>query len=233
MQIKIVVIDPELSPQARRRLIGVGLIGLVLTLAAVAFAAVPNPFESGQPISASAMNQNFVDLDQRLSELESNVDAPPQVPAGAVTAFAGSVLPEGWLWCDGQGVSKNEFPALFAAIGTTYGGTGSPMFNVPDYRGRFLRGLDEGAGRDPDSGSRELGSVQGDAFQGHWHVHSYKLSGKAPTGNEVSIPHWDYAAAGTDTNSIQNAVSDGSNGTPRVAAETRPSNIAVKYIIKH
>lgn len=233
MRLKIIVIDPELSPRSQRRLIGLAAFGTLLAVTAVAFAAVPNPFEGGKPISASAMNQNFADLDQRLSALESNVDAPPQVPAGAVTAFAGSALPEGWLWCDGQGVSKNEFPALFAAIGTTYGGTGSPMFNVPDYRGRFLRGLDEGAGRDPDSGSRELGSVQGDAFQGHWHVHSYKFRSMAPAGNEVSVPHWEYTAAGTDTNSIQNAVSDGSNGTPRVAVETRPSNIAVKYIIKH
>lgn len=65
-----------------------------------------------------------------------------KVPAGCVTAFAGSgTVPAGWFVCDGHEVSRGEHPELFAAIGVTYGdGDGSTTFNLPDFRGRFLRG---------------------------------------------------------------------------------------------
>lgn len=187
-------------------------------------------FESGRPISATTMNENFRELEQRIAQLEASKEVPP----GTVIAFAGAgqAPPEGWLWCDGQAVSKNEFPGLFAALGTSYGGTGNPMFQVPDYRGRFLRGLDEGAGRDPDAG-RALGSEQADAFQSHWHKHSYKLQAKAATGNYTSVAHWQYSGAGEDNDSIRDAVAAGSGGTPRTASETRPVNIAVRYCIKY
>ena len=65
-----------------------------------------------------------------------------RMPAGCVTAFAGSgTAPAGWFICDGHEVSRAAYPALFAAIGVTYGdGDGSTTFNLPDFRGRFLRG---------------------------------------------------------------------------------------------
>jgi len=187
-------------------------------------------FESGKPISASSVNENFRELEQRIAQLEGF----REVPAGTVIAFAGAdaAPPNGWLWCDGQAVSKNEFPELFAALGTSYGGTGNPMFQVPDYRGRFLRALDEGAGRDPDGG-RALGSEQGDAFQAHWHRHSYKMQAKAAQGNYTGVPHWQYSEAGGDNDSIRDAVAAGSGGAPRTASETRPINIAVRYCIKY
>lgn len=47
-----------------------------------------------------------------------------------------------WLLCNGQAVSRTEYPNLFALIGTNFGtGDGSTTFNLPDYRGKFLRGL--------------------------------------------------------------------------------------------
>lgn len=47
-----------------------------------------------------------------------------------------------WLLCDGQAVSRTEYAVLFALIGTNFGtGDGETTFNVPDYRGKFLRGL--------------------------------------------------------------------------------------------
>ena len=65
-----------------------------------------------------------------------------KVPAGCVMAFAGGgTAPSGWFICDGHEVSRSAYPALFAAIGVTYGsGDGSTTFNLPDFRGRFLRG---------------------------------------------------------------------------------------------
>lgn len=68
-------------------------------------------------------------------------------PPGAVTDFAGSVAPAGWLICDGAAVSRTDLSALFAAIGTTWGaGDGSTTFNLPDLRGVATIGVGTGAG---------------------------------------------------------------------------------------
>ena len=89
------------------------------------------------------------------------------VPPGTVIAYAGPLdympgefygdqyfpdgysgqgnIPDGWLHCHGQAVSRTTYAALFAAIGTVYGqGDGSTTFNVPDFRGSFLRGAGRG-----------------------------------------------------------------------------------------
>lgn len=83
--------------------------------------------------------------------------------------------------CNGAAVSRTTYAKLFAVIGTTHGeGDGSTTFNVPDGRGRFRRGIDEGTGRDPDVSGRtaanpggatgdNVGSIQGHAFQTHDH----------------------------------------------------------------
>ena len=50
---------------------------------------------------------------------------------------------DGWLYCDGEAVSRTVYATLFAQIGTTYGtGDGSTTFNLPDLRGRYLVGRD-------------------------------------------------------------------------------------------
>lgn len=60
---------------------------------------------------------------------------------GAVVAFAGSTSPDGWLLCDGSAVSRTDYVALFAVIGTTYGsGDGSTTFNLPNLTDKFIQG---------------------------------------------------------------------------------------------
>jgi microcystin-dependent protein len=63
------------------------------------------------------------------------------MPSGVVFPFAGEQAPFGYLICQGQEVSRTEYASLFMAIGTLHGaGNGSTTFNLPDYRGNFLRG---------------------------------------------------------------------------------------------
>lgn len=63
------------------------------------------------------------------------------LPAGMVIAWAGTSAPTGWLLCDGSAVSRTTYANLFALMGVTHGqGDGSTTFNLPDYRGQFLRG---------------------------------------------------------------------------------------------
>lgn len=60
----------------------------------------------------------------------------PSVPAGTITAYAGTSIPPGWLPANGDDVSRIQYAALFAAIGTTYGSGSSTTFTLPDLRGR-------------------------------------------------------------------------------------------------
>jgi microcystin-dependent protein len=55
---------------------------------------------------------------------------------GEIRMFAGNFAPQGWELCWGQSKSISENDALFALIGTTYGGDGQETFNLPDLRGR-------------------------------------------------------------------------------------------------
>ena len=68
-------------------------------------------------------------------------DLASSVPTGVVQAFAGSTTPQGWLLCDGSAVSRTDYAALYAVIGTTYGaGDGSTTFNLPNLVDKFVEG---------------------------------------------------------------------------------------------
>lgn len=62
-------------------------------------------------------------------------------PVGVVFPYAGLTAPDGFFICDGSAISRTTYSQLFTAIGVSYGvGDGSTTFNIPDYRGHFLRG---------------------------------------------------------------------------------------------
>ena len=93
---------------------------------------------------------------------------------GVFKWFTGPSVPNGYLKCNGQAVSRSTYSALFTAISTRYGlGDGSTTFNVPDVRGDAIRGYDEGRGI--DSG-RALGSEQDSQNKGHVHALSGGLA---------------------------------------------------------
>lgn len=61
----------------------------------------------------------------------------PQPYLGELRIFAGNFAPQGWAFCDGRSLSISANDALFALIGTLYGGDGQTSFNLPDLRGRL------------------------------------------------------------------------------------------------
>ncbi len=157
-------------------------------------------------------------------------------PPGTVITFAANSIPTGWLKCNGAAVSRTTYAALFAAIGATYGaGDGSTTFNLPDLRGQFVRGYDDGRGVDT---GRSFGSAQTDAMQGHFHVPLENLTPGSSYGFDVYGGGTGFVTAtpGGGGARIQPTtgipVTDGTNGTPRTAAETRPTNVALLYLIK-
>jgi len=92
----------------------------------------------------------------------AKIDPAVLLPAGAIMPYGGTTAPVGWVLCDGQEYDGTlpEFTSLFDAIGTSFGGGGT-TFRVPDLRGQFLRGVDAGAGIDPDAAERTGGDVVG------------------------------------------------------------------------
>jgi hypothetical protein len=94
-------------------------------------------------------------------------------PTGTVFAFAGTAAPNGWLLCDGSAVSRTVYSQLYSVVANSNGsGDGTTTFNVPDFRGRFLRGVSGSTSNDPDRTLRiamasggntgnAVGSVQG------------------------------------------------------------------------
>ena len=96
------------------------------------------------------------------------------VPAGSVFCMAVATVPSGYLECNGAAVSRTTYSALFAIIGTQYGtGNGSSTFNLPDLRGEFVRGFDNGRGVD---NGRSIASGQGAQNSSHNHTASSSVT---------------------------------------------------------
>lgn len=167
---------------------------------------------------------------------------------GAVSFFARSTAPVGYLKANGAAISRTAYAALFASVGTTFGvGDGATTFNLPDLRGEFLRGFDDGRGVDV---GRTLGTFQDHGLQKHIH--------ELPTGS--GSPGSDGFWGVNDMYWMQSNFAQGFNGTPAnqtfaftadssagIAAgystlgmtrgnfghETRPRNLALLACIKY
>lgn len=131
------------------------------------------------------------------------------VPVGTIVFFAGpkTKIPEGWAVCDGRQIDGTlpQWKQLYNVLGTTWGGSGT-TFYLPDLRGMFLRGVNDGrtdAYRDPEAGSRtafraganagdNVGSVQTDVFRAHSH------SGSGNTNTDGAHSHTDNENATAD-----------------------------------
>ena len=161
-------------------------------------------------------------------------------PPGTVVAYMGTTAPAGWLLCNGASVSRSTYASLYAVIGNASGSVDTNNFNVPDLRGRFLRGWNSDAGttgvaRDPDAtntnvltGGRgvssaggntgnSIGSLQYDGFKSHTHTeHRTENGGTFVDKGGYGWPNWTYPTESGAT---------GGN-------ETRPANVYVNYIIK-
>jgi len=176
------------------------------------------------------------------------------VPSGAVFCIAVASVPSGYLECNGATVSRTTYAALFAVIGTQYGSTNSSNFKVPDLRGEFVRGFDNGRG--VDSG-RSVASSQSAQNQSHNHsasatstagAHSHALNyqrkhvedtgtaavtdirregGDGDGGSQNFTNNTNSGFMNNATVSVSTSVSIGNQGS-----EARPRNIAMMYVIK-
>ena len=157
-------------------------------------------------------------------------------PVGTYIQHAGAAAPTGFLACDATAVSRSTYADLFAVIGTTYGvGNGTTTFNLPDARGLVMVGAGAHGTMTRANGTAfnggTLGASRNDQMQGHWHngvtnAGAFFQSG-AGAGNFIS------GTTDSGATIAGNAISDGTNGTPRTGNETRPAEIAVLVCIKY
>lgn len=230
------------------------LVAVCLLAGRVALAAdpVPNQFVPGTTARAAEVNANFAALVAQLTALEARIQQA--VPVGTVLPYAGTTAPPGFLLCQGQVVSRTTYAALLQVIGVRHGGgDGVNSFNIPDYRGRFLRGWNNSSGRDPNASTRTAmatGGATGDSIgtlQDHAtalpvntaftinsageHLHQAPTSTGGAGSYEVPpalSTGYDYigAAPTTTAGSHNHALTGGD-------AETRPINVNINYIIKY
>jgi phage-related tail fiber protein len=182
-------------------------------------------------------------------------------PVGTIQAYGGTKDPDGYMICDGRSLSRETYADLFAVIGTSYGAPDSTRFNIPDMRGEFLRGADNGAGVDTDArqasksggNTSGVGSKQDSANKSHnhsedsagWHGHEY--TAYSFSGDNFGVPHelWDgyyeiwiyrymYGLSGASGYTAGTG-GEGSHSHyiyPSGDVESRPKNVAVNFIIK-
>jgi microcystin-dependent protein len=186
-------------------------------------------------------------------------------PTGTLHPFAGAKtsIPSGYLYCDGTAVSRSSYAGLFAVIGTKWGsGDGATTFHLPDMRGRFARGQDDGTARDVDAASRtacnaggntgdNVGTIQTEAYKSHTHTqdahtHTVTDPGHFHTiqmdGTTAGVANLVGAQRGNAHNTDADAAATKATGVSNQNAtatnqnsggnETRPINAAVVWIIK-
>lgn len=184
---------------------------------------------------------------------------PGHMPVGVVLPYAGSLADTdtqpstlnlaqvrtrlaaaGWLFCNGDALCCKDYALLYGVIGNAFGGDGNGHFNLPDLRGRFVRGVDGGSKRDPSLDKRlspaaggnagnQVGSVQADAYQGHEHDYSAPSTSIGVQPGETPV----YGPLETTQATTSQLADQAGDGAPRADKETRPVNLYLNYIIRY
>jgi len=169
---------------------------------------------------------NFINDSLKISK--GNSIYMPQNPIGSIIAFGGRNIPNGWLVCNGDSISRTTFFKLFQVIDSTWGaGNHITTFNLPDLRGQFLRGVNGTATIDADTSSRNNKYSGGNTGN---NVGSYQQ-------DELKSHNHSFYALGTGGNSLFSGYNGGNNSYNTTSntggSETRPKNAYVYYIIKY
>lgn len=153
-------------------------------------------------------------------------------PAGIIMPFAGTVAPQGCLFCDGSAVSRTTYAELFSVIGTTYGaGDGETTFNIPDLSGRVVIGVSNTHAIGSTGGSETV-TLTDDQLPSHSHVvpqhgHGNDIAVHTPvlSHNITQQPMYQYSKPQTSTSKTAGGYVY-NRGRSRYEA-TRTTNVAI------
>jgi microcystin-dependent protein len=175
-------------------------------------------------------------------------------PIGAIIAFPGNADPTAdpppypppdppssnyWALCDGTPQSTTgPYAPLFAIIGFANGGSSaSGQFNLPDYRGRFLRGTTYDTKNDPDAYSRTAMNDGGNTGNAVGSVQGYETI--SPTNRFlIDVPHLPTSNENNAATAVGPEAANWNSGSVHLTfqggdQETRPKNVYVFYYIKY
>jgi rhizosphere induced protein len=203
-----------------------------------------DPPASTQPSDGQEMRP----VNAALNWIILSANPTQRFPKGAVTPYAGNADPidattdgDVWLICDGRILRLDDYPKLKSA-GASWlpPGPDASTFQLPDLRGLFVRGMDNGAGRDPDVSSRSpmfpgtpgpgpsglgpaIGSLQADSFGTHQHqlLGAHGINQRGGSATQVMGAPGDGDSAGTT-----DATGSG------ICGDTRPRNLYLHYIVR-
>ena len=204
-----------------------------------------NALAGKQPLDNTLTNLSGKDVAGLLTYL--GLGEGSALPIGVPVPWPSATPPTGWLKCNGAAFSAEEYPELAKAY---------PTNKLPDLRGEFIRGWDDGRGVDA---GRALLSLQDDSFEAHRHE-SFFYAGisrnetplkNLPSSDEMLTLSSTTNALSPDgidaTNSLignddYNCLIEGNKNNKRTAtglstsivgaAETRPRNISFNYIVR-
>lgn len=231
----------ERSRGVRRNWRSASLLALIFALGLGAQAKAQTPTASA--VTTLAEGSTREQLWRAVEDLRQSLKLA--VPVGSIVAYGGelndksrlSLSAQGWLACEGRELREADYPQLFEAIGRAYGGDPArKVFLLPDFRGRFLRGVDAGAGRDPDAAKRVVSAVGGNSADSvgsrqddelKLHAHSVWLRSSADQrfwlggGGDARV-----SAESGERGAVAKTVSETGG------AETRPKNVNVNWLIR-
>lgn len=165
--------------------------------------------------------------------LNPQPDPTTQIATGDIKIWPTDTLPTGYLWANGASVLRSDYPALFTAIGTTYGAVDGTHFSLPDLCGRAPFGSDDmGAitlkGRITNAGSGIVGTtlaasggvesvtLNSNQIPAHFHSGTTQLDGVDHTHTVTtgiqSVGHTHTVAPGTPTTQNGGFTGPGGNG---------------------
>jgi microcystin-dependent protein len=159
---------------------------------------------------------------------------------GTIMAFGGNFAPRGWAFCDGRLLPISQYTAVFALLGTIYGGNGQTNFALPDLRGRVAVGMGNGPGLSPvvegQMGGTETVTLVGTQIPVHSHTVGASTAGGsvAPTNAFLAVPVDSQGGVGAgytgSANTTLNPATIGGGGGNQ-PHENRQPYLGVNYII--
>jgi phage-related tail fiber protein len=184
----------------------------------------------GNPSTTNmAANKGYVDTQV------ASITPQDMTPAGTIIWSARNTAPTGYLKANGAAISRTTYATLFSAIGTTFGsGDGSTTFNVPDLRGEFARGWDDGRGIDTGrtfgsaQASANLAHTHGITDPGHLHTWNFYQGGwNSGTSGNTCVAN-NLGTVDRNTSTASTGITINNSGD----TEARPRNIALLACIK-
>ena len=157
---------------------------------------------------------------------------------GTIALFGFNFAPRGWAFCNGQLLSIAQNNALFALLGTIYGGDGRTTFGLPDLRGRVPIHFGQGPGLSSYSQGQNTGAESATLIVNNLPSHNHPLNAKSEPG-DTSAPGdaflsntgtLDREYKKTGTGVVMNAGAIGNAGGSQPFSIVQPS-LVVNYCI--